>query len=404
VLRDPELIKQVGIKQFDNFMEHRVFIDETMDPLLGNALVSLTGQKWRDMRATLSPVFTGSKMRQMFELVTKCGAQMVSTFQRDAKSQGALTHDMKELFSRFTIDVVATSAFGIEVNSFEDKENLFFTLGKEMLNFKSATSAFKLMGFFLAPWLLRLLDISLLDPKVSEYFTEVIRKNFYSREQNKIVRNDVIHLLMQLKKGQLERPAEEKPNDAGFATVEESELGKQLVNRKWSETELIAQCFVFFLAGFSTTSELLSFLSYELALNPEIQQRLYEEILDMNGKLNGDALTYEGVQKMKYLDMVISEGLRKWPPALVTERMCTRDCSLQFDGKSVEIKKGINIWIPIYALHHDEKYFPMPEKFDPERFSDQNKGGINLGAYLPFGIGPRNCIGKIPRKKIHKNF
>jgi cytochrome P450 family 9 len=238
------------------------------------------------------------------------------------------------------------------------------------------------------------LGITFLNQESTLYFTKIIHENFQTREQKKIVRNDVIHLLMQLKKGELDRPVEEKAHDAGFATVEESELGKKTVKREWSEIELIAQCFIFFLAGFDTASTLLSFLSYELALNPDIQQRLYEEISVVNKELNGKPLTYDAIQKMKYLDMVISEGLRKWPPAPLTDRQCTQDCTLLVDGKAVKIEKGNSVWVPIYALHHDAKYFPQPEKFDPERFSDENKGSINSGAYLPFGVGPRNCIGK----------
>jgi cytochrome P450 family 9 len=138
----------------------------------------------------------------------------------------------------------------------------------------------------------------------------------------------------------------------------------------------------------------LSFVAYELALNPDIQKRLYEEVVDVNRQLNGGPLTYDALQKMSYMDMVISEGLRKWPPAVVTDRVSTRNCTLQVDDKTIKLEKGVNFWIPIYPIHHDAKYYPNPEKFDPERFSDENKHNIVPYSYLPFGIGPRNCIGE----------
>jgi cytochrome P450 family 9 len=394
MLRDPELIKQIGIKDFDNYTDHQSFQGNSLNDLFGNSLVGLTGAKWRDMRATLSPVFTGSKMRNMFSLISKCGENMVSSFQLEAKEKGPQVHEMKSLFTRFTSDVVATSAFGIEVNSFKDRDNLVYKLGTTIADFSSAKMGLKLLGFFIVPWLMDFLNISFLDGEASKFFTEVIRKNFETRERDKIVRNDVIQLLMQIRKGQLGQQQDEKSEDAGFATVEESDVGKKTVKREWTEIELISQCFIFFLAGFDTSSMILSFVAYELALNPDIQKRLYEEIADVNRQLNGGPLTYDALQKMSYMDMVISEGLRKWPPAVVTDRVSTRNCTLQVDDKTIKLEKGVNFWIPIYPIHHDAKYYPDPEKFDPERFSDENKHNIVPYSYLPFGIGPRNCIGE----------
>lgn len=98
---------------------------------------------------------------------------------------------------------------------------------------------------------------------------------------------------------------------------------------------------------------------------------------------------------MKYLHQVISEGLRKWPIGVVTERVCVKEYECQYgDDAKFLFEKGVPIWIPIYGLHRDPKYYPDPQKFDPERFSDENKSSIVPGTYLPFGIGPRNCIGK----------
>jgi cytochrome P450 family 9 len=131
------------------------------------------------------------------------------------------------MFTRFTTDVVATSAFGIEVNSFKDRDNLVYKLGTTIADFSSAKMGLKLLGFFIVPWLMDFLNISFLDGEASKFFTEVIRKNFETRERDKIVRNDVIQLLMQIRKGQLGYQQDEKSQDAGFATVEESVLGKK---------------------------------------------------------------------------------------------------------------------------------------------------------------------------------
>lgn len=88
-----------------------------------------------------------------------------------------------------------------------------------------------------------------------------------------------------------------------------------------------------------------------------------------------------------------SESLRKWPPAIITDRICTAPYRLNLNGQSYNFNVGDMLWIPILGIQRDEKYYPDPEKFDPERFNESNKRNINPAAFLPFGLGPRNCIG-----------
>nr|AGM32643.1 cytochrome P450 [Coptotermes formosanus] len=95
---------------------------------------------------------------------------------------------------------------------------------------------------------------------------------------------------------------------------------------------------------------------------------------------------------MKYLDMVVNETLRLYPPVAAVDRICVQPYTLKSDPP-MEVHPGEVLFIPIVALHHDPKYYPDPERFDPERFSDDNKHNINPLTYLPFGIGPRSCIG-----------
>lgn len=94
------------------------------------------------------------------------------------------------------------------------------------------------------------------------------------------------------------------------------------------------------------------------------------------------------------MDQVVSEVLRKWPAALAIDRECNKDISYEVDGKTVEIKKGQAVWLPVAGFHRDPKYYENPDKFDPERFSDENKDKIKPFTYYPFGLGQRNCIGE----------
>lgn len=370
-----------------------------MDELFGNSLISMQGEKWRQMRATLSPAFTGSKMRQMFELISECADEIVKHFHEKSKQGEKINIEMKDFFAKYTNDVIATCAFGVKVNSFENPNNEFYMEGKKLTNFNGGfLQAIKFFVLILLPKLANLFRIKFFDDSVTKFFKKMILDTMATRQNQNIHRPDVINLLMQVRsQGKLtqetEAPVKEIPE--GFATVEESDIGKAAVTRKWTDNELVAQCFLFFFAGFEVSSSVLMFVAYELVINPDIQQTLYEEIVDVNEQLDGKRITYDALQKMKYLDQVICETLRKWPTAGQIDRLCVKDYIYDDEDKlKFKIEKGSNIIFPVYGMHRDPKYYPNPEKFDPERFSDENKHKIISGSYAPFGIGPRNCIGE----------
>lgn len=395
LLRDPALIKHFAVKHSENFLDHRSFVDEEMDVLFGNSLFLLRGQKWRDMRSTLSPAFTGSKMRLMFELIEEVCGQMMGHLRKEIDGKGLVDYEMKELCSRFTNDIIALCAFGIKVDSLKDRENEFYKAGQGASDFSKPSSIWKIMAFNTVPRLTKLLNIQLFG-HLQGFFKNMVLGTMKIREEQKIVRPDMINLLMEIRKGTLEHKEEEKHESIGFATVAESEEGKQSHKRVWNDNEIVAQCFLFFVAGFDTSSTAMSFAIYQLALDPDVQQKLYEETSETQEELKskGLSLNYESLQKMKYLDQVVSETLRMHPPAAMTDRQCVKDCVVDDgDGFRIECGKELGLWIPIFAIHRDPKYYPNPDKFDPERFSDENKHLINPDTYLPFGIGPRNCIG-----------
>lgn len=161
----------------------------------------------------------------------------------------------------------------------------------------------------------------------------------------------------------------------------------------WTDDELVAQCFIFFLAGFETVSLAFCFLLHELAVNPDIQARVYGEITGLQKELQGSELDYYSLNKLKYLDMVISESFRRWSTSIAIERQVNKPIVLEnCDGTKVKLNAKDGIFIPTYALQMDEKYFPNPKKFDPERFSDENKDKIKPGTFMPFGMGPSEWI------------
>lgn len=392
MIRDPDVIKKIAVKDFDHFEDHRSFTDPT-DKLWGNSLFFMQGQKWRDMRATLSPAFTGSKMRQMFELVSDCAINVVNHFSMKATAGEVIDIEMKEFFSRYTTDTIASCAFGLKVNSFSNLENEFYVSGKKIMNFTGFAMMLRIFLLNKMPWFARLFKLQLSEMPTSKLLKSMILDAMNMRKSQNIYRPDMINIMMQVREGGLKHQNKAKDERDGFATVEESDVGKASVTRKWNDDEIVAQCFLFFVAGFDTTSTMLTLASYELIANPDIQQKLYEEILETNEEIDGKPITYDVLQKMKYMDQIICETLRKWPPAAQTDRLCVKDYVYDDGSYKFNVEKNISMLIPILGLQRDERYFPNPLRFDPERFNDQNRGSIIPGTYIPFGVGPRNCIG-----------
>jgi cytochrome P450 family 9 len=245
-------------------------------------------------------------------------------------------------------------------------------------------------GYFLFPNLMKSLNITIFDTETVNYFISIIKETIKTKEEQGIIRNDVIDLLNKVKKGELDHETNEKEHHAdGFAMVEESEMGKTKSKHTFDEDLIVAQCFIFFFGGFETVSSVSVFMAYELMVNPDMQRRLQAEIDETHSQLDGGQVTYEKLQSMKYLDQFVCETMRKYPAAPILDRVCTKEYELKYDDKVLKFEKGDSFYVPVYNFHHDPKYFPNPEKFDPERFSDENKDKINKDAYAPFGIGPR---------------
>lgn len=207
------------------------------------------------MRSTLSPAFTGSKMRQMFGFVRDVGQQTAASMSDKIKNGGESAFEFKALAMRFTVDVIASCAFGIEVNSFKDPNNDFYRIADKVTNANVFKQMLKFFGFKLAPRLMKFMGITLIEREVNEFFKAATIDTMKVRQEQNIIRHDMINLLMEAKKGQLSHNnnAEEKTSD-GFATVEESQIGKSEVKRAWDDDDLAAQCLLFFLAGFDTVS------------------------------------------------------------------------------------------------------------------------------------------------------
>ncbi|CAD7079481.1 unnamed protein product [Hermetia illucens] len=330
VATDLDFIKDVLIRDFNYFTDHAIIMNEKDDPLSSN-LFTLDGQKWRTLRAKLSPTFTSGRMRFMFPTVHEVADKFNETLGELLKTQKTL--EIKDLLARFTTDVIGTCAFGIECNSLKDPNAEFRRYGRKHIE-EPAHGRFVTSFVNIFPNLSNKLRIARNHRDVTTFFMGIVQETVEFREKN-IRRNDFMDLLIQLK------------NNASIDEEDSKIIGKITLK------EVAAQAFVFFVGGFETSLSTLTFTFYELAKNQNIQDKCRDEINRVLEKYDGK-LTYEAMNEMHYVEQTVLETLRKYPILQVN-------------------------------FH--------PEKFDPDRFSPENIKLRNSVSFLSFGDGPRNCIG-----------
>jgi cytochrome P450 len=154
-----------------------------------------------------------------------------------------------------------------------------------------------------------------------------------------------------------------------------------------SDSQLRHNLFLFFVAGHETSASALTWALYELSRNEDIQRKAREEVLKVVGSVN--VPTWDDLAKLDYLTMVLKETLRLWTPVSGIMRVTNKQVTLC----DYVVPEGTVVFIAISAIHYDEKIYPEPLKFDPERFNQENVGKRHVYAWLPFSAGPRSCIG-----------
>lgn len=276
---DIEFVKKVLVKDFQYFQNRGVFYNERDDPLSAH-LFSIDSTIWRKLRSKLTPTFTSGKMKYMYGTITNVADHFREVLaQHVDEAAGPL--EMKELLGRFTIDVIGTTAFGIECKSLDDPSTQFLCMGRKVLK---EPRNHPLLEFTIncAPNLARAFGFKELPDDVGAFFMNIVRQTVEYREQNNVERNDFMDLLIKLKN-------EKKHDDDELLTL----------------NEVSAQAFVFFLAGFETSATTMTFVLYELAANPLIQARVRDEIEAVLQRYDGD-FSYEAMLDMPYLEQVIN--------------------------------------------------------------------------------------------------
>ena len=362
VVNDPDLIKDVLIKDFPCFAERTLSSVDEVEPLSVH-LFRLDAPRWRPLRTRLTPVFTSGKLKEMFHLLLECSDHFESYLDK-LVAKGEVI-ECREISAKFTTDVIGSCVFGIEMNALTAENSEFRNMGRRVFqtNWKSALRD-RARDF---PFVFKIFGRFLVDHEMVKFFTRITRETVEYRIRNNVRRQDFMDSLVDLK---------QHPEKLGLEELD--------------DVFMAAQAFVFFVAGFETSSITISNFLYELALKPSIQDKVRAEIKEVLRKTNG-VITYDCLSEMKYLDAGFQETLRKYPVVLYLSRMALSDYT--FSGTKVSIPKGTKVFVPSYGIQHDPEIFPEPEVFNPDRFTDGSAATRHPMHFLPFGDGPRNCIG-----------
>lgn len=270
VAMNPEMAKHILVKDFSKFTDRGFYYNEKADPLTGH-LIALGGQRWRIMRAKLSPTFTSARMKLMFRSVLQI-AQSLSGFIENNTSRSL---DLKEIIGSFTSDVIGSCAFGLEMDSFKG-DTPFKYYSKKIFAVRSKPYALYRLLCDTFPNVALKLNLKVLQKDISDFFMSMVKNTVKYRRTNKVTRNDFFQLLLNMN----------SDSEEHFLTIE----------------EIAAQCFAFLLAGSDTSSTAMTFALYELSRNEDIQKRVRNEIMTV---LDDREITYELIKDMKYLDMVL---------------------------------------------------------------------------------------------------
>ncbi|XP_055546467.1 probable cytochrome P450 28a5 [Wyeomyia smithii] len=365
MIRDPELIKEVLSKSFNHFPANQFsdLVDEKSDPLFARNPFSLTGEKWKNRRAEITPAFTNNRIKALYTLIEEVGVRMTEYLNLKVK-QNESPFDIKEIMAKFTTDVVSNCIFAIDAQSFKKEKPEIREMGRRIMEF-NLTAQFAMTMLTLIPSIKKYYKFSFVPKDVEAFFIRIMTDAIRHRKKNNIVRNDYLdHLL----------------------TLEEK---KQI-----SELDIAGHGVSFFADGFETSSLVMTYCLFEIASHPEVQKKLRDEIRDFQRNKGG--ITYENLGEMTYLDQVLNESLRIHPIIPNLAKECTKDIVLtSFKDKKIAVTAGTTVIIPFF-VHLDAQYYEEPNKFNPERFSPETGGTKpykEKGVFIPFGDGPRMCLG-----------
>ena len=318
--------------------------------LLGDGLATSEGELWRSQRNLLLPVFSRERLPEYAPIITHHIDRMMSNWQDGS------VHDIYRDMMRLTLDVAAESFLGVQLNGRQDAllENLGIVLDEFIVQGNQC--------FLVPAW------VPTRSNRAIQRAVKTVR----------VIVDDIIR----------ERRAEISNGPQGKKDLLTVLLEAQRSGVPISDELVRDEATTFLLGGHETTAIGLAWVWHLLTQYPEVEQRLAQHL---DTELQGRPVRFEDLSRLTYLEQVVKESLRLFPPAWYATRRTDRDVGLG----GYRVPKGITVVMDIWAVHHDARFYPEPEAFQPERWTEEFTKALHKFAYLPFGIGARRCIGAL---------
>jgi len=341
----PRDIESVLITNAANFTKSADY--RALARVLGNGLLTSEGDFWQRQRGLIQPAFHKQNILAYAKVMTGATERMLNSW-KDA-SERSFHEDMM----RVTLEIVAQCLYGAEVGVHAER------VGKamEVVTEKFVTNASQALLFpFDIPMV-----FSPKERRAIRELNEIIGGIIRDRRSSNQQRQDLLDMLLRV------RDADGNP---------------------MSDAQLRDEVMTLFLAGHETTAIALSWACYLIGANPPVEERLAEELRTV---LHGRMPTPDDLPRLSYTEMVLKETLRLYPAVWGIGRKAIAECELG----GYRIPAGANIFILQWRTQRDARFFPDPERFDPERWKDDpvRSGKVPRFAYFPFGGGPRVCVG-----------
>jgi cytochrome P450 len=341
----PEMIHQVLVADASKYYKTQV-TKKVLASTVGNGLFVNDGESWKRQRRLAQPAFHTRRISSYADTMVQLASAMADRWQ--AGVPVAMHHAMPEL----TMQIITRTMFGGSVGA------NFADIGSEISRLLEIIMARFDRLYMIPEWLPTRENRTL--KRIVARLDQLILGFIEERRASGEDRGDLLAMLLL---------AQDEDGSGGM-----------------TDRQVRDECLITFGAGHETTANALVWTWYALSQHPDIEARLHEEL---DTVLGGRAPTLEDLPSLKYTEMVLKEAMRLYPPAWGTTREPVEDVTLG----GYTVKKGETVFVNIYGVHMDPQYFPDPERFDPERFSPEAEKSIPKYAYLPFGGGPRVCIG-----------
>lgn len=399
VCADPNVLKKICIKDFDVFPNHLFATHK--NEIQQHTLINQKDDQWRMKRAVVSPSFSSARIKSMYKTLNEFGVELADAFRSRISDsiggqQGAVI-DPADLFGVYCITSTLCTFYGIDIRTGSGKANsndqVLSEVTRKVLKQNPVRFAVSsLLPAKLLAWL-KFSDFS--SGPVKFLFKRAV-KIIENRRNSQIIRNDVLQLLMdaQLNDKSDSDSSEELKNhhlaiDGAMMQSEQRKWRK--MSSRLTQVEVSSLVTSFMFIATETTTALLRHATYLLAHHQDVQQKLYEVLREIRQANGSEAFKYDDLSSCKYLDCVINETLRLMPSIIFMDRVASDDYYIE--EYDIHVPKGTVVELAYYAVQRDPDFWPEPDKFNPDRFSAENKPNIVQGSFIPFGLGPRVCVG-----------